>query len=355
MSRRTALIFGVSGQDGAYLTHLLLAKGYDVHGVSRDIGHASFDRLSRLGIRDRVTLHSATLTDFRAIADLLDRVGPNEIYNLSGQSSVGSSFDMPVETFQSVAVGSINLLECLRLSKGAARLFQAESSECFGDTQEPVSEESAFRPRSPYAVAKAASYWTNALYREAYGVHVCSGIVSNHESPLRGERFVTRKLVREAVKIARGGKQKLTLGNILIARDWGWAPEYVEAMWRILQRNEADDFVIATGETHRLCDLAGEIFGALGLNWQDHVQIDKTLFRPSEIPQTKLDPRRIESRVGWAARSKMKQIAEYLVRCELERKLGPVPWTADELADRGHVEKKNTPVEGLFDHAVPAP
>lgn len=355
MTRRTALIFGVSGQDGAYLAHLLLTKGYDVHGVSRDVNHTPFDRLSRLGIRDRVKLHSAKLTNFRTIADLLDRVGPNEIYNLSGQSSVGLSFDLPVETFQSIAVGTINILECIRLSKCPVRLFQAESTECFGTTKEPVTEESAFRPRSPYAVAKAASYWADTLYREAYGVHVCAGIVSNHESPLRGERFVTRKLVREAVKIARGSKEKLTLGNILIARDWGWAPEYVEAMWRILQLDEAADFLIATGETYPLRDFIGEIFGALGLEWRDHVQIDETLFRPSELFQTTLDPRRIQNRMGWVARSKMKQIAEYLVRCELERKLGPVPWTADDLVDHGPVEKKNPLLSGMLDHTVSAP
>jgi GDPmannose 4,6-dehydratase len=335
MAPRTALIFGISGQDGAYLAHLLLSKGYAVHGVSRDAELTAFDRLERLGIRERVTLHSGNLGEFRSVVELMNRVEPTEIYNLAGQSSVALSFELPVETFSSIAVGTFNILEYMRLLKHPVRLFQAVSSECFGNTQYPLDEAGAFRPRSPYAVAKAASYWANSIYREAYGLHVCSGILSNHESPLRSSRFVTHKIVRTAIEIAQGGNQRLTLGNVAIARDWGWAPEYVEAMWRVLQHDEPGDYVIATGQTNSLTDVVAAIFEIFGLDWQAHVDTDAALLRPSELHRVELDPTRARDRLGWTARSKMRDVARHLVAGTLERKLGPVPWMDGNLMDRG--------------------
>jgi GDPmannose 4,6-dehydratase len=328
MSPRVALIFGISGQDGAYLAHLLLSKGYIVHGVSRDAELTSFARLERLGIRDRVTLHSGNLGEFRSVVELMNKVEPSEIYNLAGQSSVALSFELPVETFGSIAVGTFNILEYMRLMKHSVRLFQAVSSECFGNTQYPLDEAGAFRPRSPYAVA-------NSIYREAYGLHVCSGILSNHESPLRSTRFVTHKIVRAAIDIAQGSNQRLMLGNVDIARDWGWAPEYVEAMWCVLQHDEPGDYVIATGQTNSLTDMIAAIFEIFGLDWQAHVDTDASLFRPSELHRVELDPTRARERLGWTARSKMREVARHLVDGALECRLGPVPWLDGNLMDRG--------------------
>ena len=334
MASPVALIFGVSGQDGAYLTHLLLNRGYEVHGVSRDVGSSSFERLVRLNVRHRVKLHSGDLSEFRSILELLGKINPSEIYNLAGQSSVALSFELPAETFQSVAVATINLLEDLRLVRSPVRYFQAVSSECFGNTAAPANEETPFQPRSPYALAKAASYWTSRIYREAYGIHVCSGILSNHESPLRPSRFVTRKIVRTAVQIAAGSKERLTLGNVDIQRDWGWAPEYVEAMWKIMQQDQPEDYVIGTGETSSLKDFAACVFTALGLKIEDHLDFDTALLRPSEVTCTQLDVGRARAELGWAAQSKMREVTAHLVACELNAQLGPAPWASGPLEDR---------------------
>jgi GDPmannose 4,6-dehydratase len=334
MSQREALIFGISGQDGAYLAHLLLSKGYRVHGVSRSSAEtASFDRLVRIGIRDRIRFHSGDLSEFRSVVELIGKIRPDEIYNLAGQSSVALSFELPVETFDSVAVGTINILEYLRLLNYPVRLFQAVSTECFGNTSAVLDETGPFRPRSPYAVAKAASFWANAIYREAYGLHVCSGILSNHESPLRPSRFVTRKIVQTAVRIAQGSPERLVLGNVEIERDWGWAPEYVEAMWLALQHDQPDDYIIATGETRPLSDLVACVFARLGLDWRDHVDTDATLFRPTELQRVELNPGRARERLGWVAKSRMEQVVANLVRCALEGMLGPVPWQDGELPE----------------------
>jgi GDPmannose 4,6-dehydratase len=338
MAHRTALVFGISGQDGAYLAHLLLAKGYEVHGVSRSVDTASFDRLIRIGIRDRVQLHTGNLSEFRTVVELIDRVRPDEIYNLAGQTSVALSFELPVETFDSVAVGTINILECLRLRKRPIRLFQAVSTECFGNTCAVLDEDGPFRPRSPYAVAKAASFWANSIYREAYGIHVCSGILSNHESPLRPNRFVTRKIVRTALNIARGSDERLMLGNVGIERDWGWAPEYAEAMWRMLQHDRPDDYIIATGETRPLSDLVAAVFARLDLDWRDHVDTDETLFRPTELQRVELNPGRARERLGWVAESKMDDVVSHLVACALDDTLGPVPWQRGVLLDQGALD-----------------
>jgi GDPmannose 4,6-dehydratase len=335
MTQRVALIFGISGQDGAYLAHLLVSKGYQVHGVSRSVETTSFDRLSRIGIRDRVKLHTGNLGEFRSVVELIGKIRPDEIYNLAGQSSVALSFELPVETFDSVAVGTINILEYLRLLKYPVRLFQAVSTECFGNTAAVLDEDGPFRPRSPYAVAKAASFWANSIYREAYGLHVCSGILSNHESPLRPNRFVTRKIVRTAIEIARGGEERLVLGNVGIERDWGWAPEYADAMWRMLQHDEPGDYVIATGQTRPLSDLVAAVFGRLGLDWRDHVDIDETLFRPTELQRVELSPARARDKLGWVAASKMDDVVAHLVDCALGETLGPVPWVPGEVPDHG--------------------
>ncbi|MCA9046786.1 MAG: GDP-mannose 4,6-dehydratase, partial [Planctomycetaceae bacterium] len=274
-ARRTALIFGVSGQDGAYLAKLLLEKGYHVHGASRDAQVNSFRNLRSMNIHNQITVHSVTLTDFRSVLQTLTRVQPNEVYNLAGQSSVGLSFAQPVETLDSIAHGTLNLLETIRFTEQPIRFYNACSTECFGDTgQKRATEETPFRPRSPYAVAKATAFWEVANYRESYNLFACSGILSNHESPLRPERFVTQKIVTAACRIAEGAQRSLTLGNLQISRDWGWAPEYAEAMYLMLQQESADDYLIATGESHTLEEFVAAAFAEVGLNWKDHGESD---------------------------------------------------------------------------------
>lgn len=320
MSGRTALIFGVSGQDGAYLSQLLLEKGYSVHGTSRDAEMAKLDSLTALGVHNRVTVSSASLVDFRSVLQTIDRVHPDEIYNFSGQSSVGLSFEQPAETLESITLGTLNILEALRTVGGDTRFYNASSGESFGDTGgQQANENSAFRPRSPYAVAKAAAHWQVAVYRQAYGLYACSGLLFNHESPLRPERFVTRKVVAAAARIAAGSTERLTLGNLSIFRDWGWAPNYVDAMWRMMQLDEPDDFVIATGQAHSLQDFVAEAFSQFGLDWRDHVDIDEVLFRPSEIAYGSGDASRAHEQLGWSAEKQMPQVVEAMAAAERHR------------------------------------
>jgi GDPmannose 4,6-dehydratase len=315
-----ALICGVSGQDGAYLADLLLKKGYVVYGTSRDAQMSSFANLARLGIRDDVKVESMAVNDFRSVLQVIASVQPDEIYNLAGQSSVGLSFQQPVETLESISVGTLNLLEAIRFVGRPIKFYNAASSECFGDTGGiSANETTPFRPRSPYAVAKAAAFWEVANYREAYGIFACSGILFNHESPLRPSRFVTKKIITAAHRIASGSKEKLNLGNISIARDWGWAPEYVEAMWLMLQQPNAEDFVIATGETHTLEEFVAETFAIVGLDWREHVITDPSLFRPTEIAVGKGNPARAYKQLGWKAKVKMNDVVYLMV--EHERKL----------------------------------
>jgi GDPmannose 4,6-dehydratase len=313
-NKKKALICGISGQDGAFLSKLLLGKGYEVFGTSRDAQMSSFANLSQLGIRDSVYLHSMALNDFRSVIQTIVKVQPDEIYNLAGQSSVGLSFDQPVETLESISVGTLNLLEAIRFINLPMRLYNAGSSECFGNTGGmPATESTLFQPRSPYAVAKAAAHWEVANYREAYNLFACTGILFNHESFLRPERFVTRKIIKAACRIAKGSKDKLHLGNISIARDWGWAPEYVDAMWSMLQQDAPEDFVIATGETHTLEEFAAEAFACVGLNWQDHVVTDPTLLRPSEILVSRANPAKALEKLGWQAINKMHGVVKMMV------------------------------------------
>lgn len=319
---KTALICGISGQDGAYLAQSLLARGYRVVGSSRDAQISSFGNLVRLGVRERVEVESVALNDFRSTLQALMKVEPDEIYNLAGQSSVGLSFHQPVETLESISVGTLNLLEAIRFTGKAIKLYNACSSECFGDIPDAADEQTPFRPRSPYAVAKAAAFWEVANYREAYNIFACSGILFNHESPLRPGRFVTKKIVAAACRIAGGDREKLTLGNITIQRDWGWAPEYVEAMWLMLQQEQPDDFVIATGENHSLEEFVAAAFAQVGLKWREHVVIDPGLFRPTEIAISRGNPRKAKETFGWQARYKMADVVAMMMQDERQRLQG---------------------------------
>src|SRR5262245_30132111 len=283
-SGRVALIAGVTGQDGAYLARFLLGKGYVVHGTSRDAALARRDGLVALGICDKVALHSMSPTDFQSVAQVIERIEPYEIYNLSGQSSVSLSFTQPAETLAGIAFGTLNMLEMLRRLGGRVRFYNAGSSECFGDTgTHAATEQTAFRPKSPYGVAKAAAISLVANYRERYGLFACSGLLFNHESPLRPSRFVSRKITAAAARISAGNRERLALGNLAIRRDWGWAPEYVEVMWKILQCAQPDDFVVASGVACSIEELVARAFIEVRLNWRDHVDYDSSLVRSSEI------------------------------------------------------------------------
>ncbi|WP_341738413.1 GDP-mannose 4,6-dehydratase [Microcoleus sp. CAWBG640] len=314
---KKALICGISGQDGAYLAKLLLEKGYSVCGTSRDAQMSTFNNLTRLGIRESVKLESMSLNDFRSVLQVLSKIQPDEVYNLAGQTSVGLSFEQPVETLESIATGTLNLLEAIRFTGGKIKLYNASSSECFGDTGGKAAEESTpFHPRSPYAVAKATAFWEVANYREAYDLFACSGILFNHESPLRPARFVTQKIVSVACRIATGSPEKLQLGNISVQRDWGWAPEYVEAMYLMLQQSEPDDYVIATGESHALKEFVAQSFATLGLDWEEHTVIDTSLYRPTEIALGKGNPAKAKEKLGWQAKYKMHDVVKMMVETQ---------------------------------------
>ena len=318
MTQRTALIFGISGQDGAYLTQNLVDHGYAVHGASRDAAGRDFDGLMALDLKDRVTLHSASTLDREQIGRLVAEVAPDEIYNLGGQSSVGLSFEQPLETFHSNVTGTANLLETIRLSKPDTRLYNACSGECFGDLGEgeAADEATAFRPVSPYAAAKATAFWMVLCYRESYGLHASSGILFNHESPLRPARFVTRKIVAAAARIAAGSDETLTLGDTTIHRDWGWAPDYMEAVRRMVQLDEPEDFVIATGVSNSLQAFVAAAFGHFDLNWADHVTTDTSLFRPSEIRQNAGNAAKAARLLDWRATVTMPEVVARMAEAE---------------------------------------
>lgn len=315
-----ALICGVSGQDGAHLAKFLLAKGYEVVGTSRDAQLTSFGNLDRLQIhRASIELGSMAPNDFRSVLQTIKKFAPDEIYNLSGQSSVGLSFEQPVETLESIATATHNFLEVIRFLDQPIRFYNAGSSECFGDTPpEGANEETPFRPRSPYGVAKSTAFWQVANYREAYGIQACTGILFNHESPLRPVRFVTRKIVSTACRISKGSREKLSLGDLSIHRDWGWAPEYVSAMWAMLNSPAPmADHVIATGHSHTLEQFVARAFECLGLDWRDHVETDASLRRPTEISFSRGDASRAREILGWRAALGMEEVVAELVRAEL--------------------------------------
>lgn len=317
MSWKKALICGVSGQDGAYLAQLLLDKGYTVCGTSRDAQISSFPNLARLGIRDRLKLESVALNDFRSVLQALVKIQPDEVYNLAGQTSVGLSFEQPVETLESISIGTLNLLEAIRFIGKPIKFYNAGSSECFGDSSDkPADETTPFRPRSPYAVAKSAAFWQVANYREAYGLFACSGILYNHDSPLRPERFVTQKIVSSACRIAQGSQEQLHLGNISIQRDWGWAADYVEAMYLMLQQHQPDDYVIATGESHSLEDFIAAAFNCVGLDWRKYVVSDASLFRPTDIAVGRANPAKAKAKLGWQAKHKLIDIVQMMIQAK---------------------------------------
>lgn len=316
---KTALIVGVSGQDGAYLAKLLLSKGYSVFGASRDAQASSFTNLRLLGIKEHVITISSSPGDFHSVISTLNKVCPNEVYNLSGQSSVGLSFEQPMETFRSVAIANLVWLEAIRFTGKKIKYYNAGSSECFGNTERPADESTSFNPRSPYAVAKAAAFWQVVNYRESYNLHASSGILYNHESPLRPERFVTQKIVRAACRIAQGSSEILQLGNINVTRDWGWAPEYVEAMWRILQNESPGDYVVATGSSYTLRDFVNYVFSALNLNWENHVQISNGFMRPSDIVTSRGCADKASRELNWKAIYTAPDVAKLLVEAENKR------------------------------------
>jgi GDPmannose 4,6-dehydratase len=302
MSQKVALICGVSGPDGSYLAELLLGKGYSVFGTSRDAQGSSFSNLRKLGIQDQIIFLSMVPEDFRSVLVALRKSNPDEIYYLAGQSSVGLSFEQPAETIQSITLGTLNMLEGCRMMDKKIKLYHAGSGECFGDTQgKPANEQTPFYPMSPYAVAKSSAHWLVNNYRDAYGLFACTGILFNHESPLRPERFVTQKIVRAVKQIAQGSNEKLKLGRLDIARDWGWAPEYVDAMWRMLQQDQAQDYVIATGMTMTLEEFVQAAFEEAGLNWREHVVQDPSLFRPTDLVIGRADPSKAAKALQWHA------------------------------------------------------
>ena len=310
--QKVALICGASGQDGSYLAKFLLSKGYVVWASSRDAQGASFSNWARLGIEPgQIKTLSMVPEDFRSVFMALRKSNPDEVYYLAGQSSVGLSFEQPAETIQSITLGTLNMLEACRMAERPVRLYQAGSSECFGDTLgEAANEATALKPSSPYAVAKASAYWLVENYRAAYNLYACTGILFNHESPLRPTRFVTQKIISTARRIASGSTEKLKLGRLDISRDWGWAPEYVEAMWLMLQQNVPEDYVIATGTTVTLQEFVAEVFRCLDLDWKDHVVVDAEFLRPTDLLVSRADPSKAERQLGWKARYKVADVVK---------------------------------------------
>ena len=316
--KKTALICGVSGQDGGFLARLLLEKGYSVYGTSRDVQGNAFKNLQQLNIHENIKLISMVPEDFRSVFIVLKNIRPEEIYFLAGQSSVGLSFEQPAETMQSFVIGSLNILEACRLMDYSIRFYNAGSSECFGDVGNIAANElTPFQPRSPYAVAKSSSHWLLNNYRESYDMFVCTGILFNHESPLRPERFVTRKIIETSKRIAKGSSEKLILGRLDISRDWGWAPEYVEAMWLMLQQDKPDDFIVGTGESNQLKDFVSKAFALQGLNWEEHVIQDVSLFRPSDIALSKANPSKAFEKLGWIAKTKLDGVINKMITNDL--------------------------------------
>jgi GDPmannose 4,6-dehydratase len=322
MSKR-GLITGITGQDGSYLAELLLAKGYEVHGIIRRASTFNTSRLDPIysdphSGRARLFLHYGDLSDASALARLLGKVQPEEIYNLAAQSHVRVSFDSPEYTTDITATGCVRLLEAIRETGIKPRFYQASSSEMFGKVREiPQTEQTPFYPRSPYGCAKAYAYWITVNYRESYGLHASNGILFNHESPRRGETFVTRKITRALAQILAGLQDKLYLGNLDAKRDWGYAKEYVEAMWLMLQQDQPDDYVIATGETHSIREFLDVAFGYLGLNWEKHVAIDERYYRPTEVDLLMGDPSKAKRHLGWEPKTKFVDLVKLMVDADV--------------------------------------
>jgi GDPmannose 4,6-dehydratase len=319
---KRALITGITGQDGAYLSQLLLGKGYEVFGVIRRSSHRGVEdhRLRWLGVADKVTLLDGDLADLSSLVRIVKEVQPTEIYNLAAQSFVASSWRQPVLTANITGVGVVNMLEAMRAEKPDARFYQASSSEMYGLIQEPQqSEKTPFYPRSPYAVAKLYGHWITVNYRESFGFHASSGILFNHESPLRGIEFVTRKVTDGVARIKLGRAQELRLGNIDAKRDWGHARDYVEAMWLMLQQDKPDDYVVATGQTTTVRDMCRIAFDYAGLDMDKHMMIDPAFYRPAEVEVLLGDPAKAKARLGWAPKTSLEVMIREMVDADLER------------------------------------
>jgi GDPmannose 4,6-dehydratase len=321
---KRAFITGITGQDGSYLAELLLGKGYEVHGLLRRSSSFNTARIEHLysdphieGVR--LFLHYGDLTDGTALTHLLQQVMPEEVYHLAAQSHVRISFELPIYTAQAVAIGTLHMLEAVRAVGGKVRFYQASSSELYGKAEEaPQNEDTPFHPRSPYACAKAFAYWQTINYRESYGLFACNGILFNHESPRRGETFVTRKITRAATRIKEGLQEKLYLGNLDAKRDWGYAGDFVEAIWMILQQEEPDDFVIATGETRSVREFLEAVFGQVGLDWRKHVEIDHRYFRPAEVDLLLGDAGKARRKLGWQPKVGFEQLVRMMVEHDWE-------------------------------------
>jgi GDPmannose 4,6-dehydratase len=317
---KKALICGISGQDGPYLAKLLLENDYAVVGTSRNASVQKFENLEFLGIKDRISLESMAPNDFRSVLQCIQKHNPDEIYNLSGQSSVAQSFNQPMETLESIVNATNNILETLRLCRTKIKFYNAGSSECFGNTPvQGADENTPFRPRSPYAVAKSTATWQVANYREAYGLDACTGILFNHESPFRPDRFVTKKIVKAAIEIKQGKRKELKMGNIKIQRDWGLASEYVEAMWLMLQQPIMDDYVIATGKTHTLEMFIERTFKVLDLDYRKYVRTDSELLRTTDILYSRGKPQKAKKNLGWKSRVNFDSLIIALVGHEMSR------------------------------------
>lgn len=323
MSKKIALITGITGQDGSYLAELLLQKGYEVHGLIRRSSSFNTSRIDHIYTdphekNSNLFLHYGDLIDGVGLTNLVREINPDEVYNLGAQSHVQVSFTMPQYTGQVDAVGAVGLLEAIRSAGCNTRFYQASTSELFGSTPPPQNEGSIFRPQSPYAAAKLMAYWCTVNYREGYGMHATNGILFNHESPRRGETFVTRKITRAVAEIANGSKSKLFLGNLDAVRDWGYAKEYVESMWLMLQQNEPSDYVVATGVGATVRDFAAAAFSKAGLNWEDHVEIDRKYIRPTEVDALIGDPSKAKRTLNWEAKTHWKELAEIMVSADIE-------------------------------------
>ncbi len=321
---KVAFITGITGQDGSYLAELLLEKGYEVHGLIRRSSSFNTGRIDHI-FQDpheknlKLKLHFGDLTDGVSMTNLIYEIHPTEVYNLGAQSHVQVSFTMPQYTAQVDAVGAVALLESIRASGVQCRYYQASTSELYGSTPPPQNEDSVFRPRSPYAGAKLMAFWSTVNYREAYGVHATNGILFNHESPRRGETFVTRKITRAVAKIATGSKDKLYLGNLDATRDWGFAKEYVESMWLMLQQKQSDDYVVATGVGATVRDFAQAAFEHVGLNYKDFIEVDKRYVRPTEVDALVGDPSKAEKILGWKAKTHWNALAKLMVDADIEK------------------------------------
>lgn len=321
----SALITGITGQDGSYLAELLLEKGYTVHGMVRRASTENFERIHHL--RNRIHLHQADLLDQLSIIDLIKTTKPTEIYNLAAQSFVPTSWNQPVLTGEFTAIGVTRMLEAIRLldPKGI-RFYQASSSEMFGKVQEvPQKESTPLYPRSPYGVAKVYGHWITINYRESFDMFACSGILFNHESERRGKEFVTRKVTDGVARIKLGKQKKLKLGNLDARRDWGFAGDYVEAMWLMLQQDKPDDYVVATGDTHPVRELVDLAFGHVGLKWEDHVEIDPAFFRPAEVDLLVGDPSKAKAKLGWSPKVSFPQLVARMVDADLKRVAAETP------------------------------